>query len=100
MDEPTDVLSFALLEKQDGFPAFVLPSDGIQHLGEVIVSYPRAVKQANDSGNPAEREIAELIIHGILHLLGYEHEDEAQEQEMREMQDKILNRLMKRSTNL
>jgi probable rRNA maturation factor len=100
MDEPTDVLSFALLEEQDKFPAFTLPPDGIQHLGEVIISYPRALKQAEENGHAAEREMAVLIIHGILHLLGYEHEDEAREQEMREMQDEILNRLMKWSTSL
>jgi probable rRNA maturation factor len=94
VNEPTDVLSFALSEKQEEFQAFTVPPDGIRHLGEVIISYPRAVKQAEESGHPEEREMAVLIIHGILHLLGYEHEDDSQEKEMKELEDEILSQLM------
>ena len=73
-DRPTDVLAFSMLPEQSGadLPTFVIPPDGILHLGEVIVSYPQAVIQAKENQHPLKRELAILTIHGILHLLGYE----------------------------
>jgi probable rRNA maturation factor len=74
-DRPTDVLAFALLPEPDtgaGLP-FTAPPDGLKHLGEVIISYPQAVKQAAERRHTVERELAVLIIHGMLHLLGYDH---------------------------
>jgi len=85
-DEPTDVLSFAL---QDGEP-FIAPPDGILHLGEVFISYPQAVMQAKEYNHPIEREMAVLTIHGVLHLLGYDHEREKDEQEMRDREEEVL----------
>ncbi len=93
VDEPTDVLSFALLEKQDDFPRSITPPDGILHLGEVIISYPRAVRQAEENGHPIKQEMALLIVHGVLHLLGHEHDEPAREQEMRALEERILSRL-------
>jgi probable rRNA maturation factor len=72
-DEPTDVLAFSALE-EGGEPPFVKPPDGRLHLGEVIIAYPRAVTQAAEHGHPLERELAILLIHGLLHLLGYDHD--------------------------
>ena len=74
-DKPTDVLSFAMLpEPAAGQEAiFATPPDGITHLGEVIISYPQAVKQAEEHRHSIKREAAILIIHGVLHLLGYDH---------------------------
>lgn len=72
-DEPTDVLAFSMLPA-GGAPPFVQPPDGVLHLGEVIISYPQAVIQAKEHGHSVKREVAILIIHGVLHLLGYEDE--------------------------
>ena len=72
-DEPTDVLAFSMLPA-GGAPAFVPPPDGVLHLGEVVISFPQAVIQAEERGHSVKREVAILIIHGVLHLLGYEDE--------------------------
>ncbi len=72
-DEPTDVLAFSMLPESDRSP-FVTPPDGVLHLGEVIISYPQAVIQAGERGHSVKREIAILVIHGVLHLLGYQDE--------------------------
>ncbi len=74
-DEPTDVFAFSAIEEiTTDFPPFVMPPDGVLHLGEVIISYPQAVAQAEERQHSIKREIAILIIHGVLHLLGYEHD--------------------------
>jgi probable rRNA maturation factor len=74
-DKPTDVLAFALLPECDtelGL-SFTNPPDGVRHLGEVIISYPQAVRQAEEQRHSLEKEVAILVIHGVLHLLGYDH---------------------------
>lgn len=75
-DEPTDVLAFFMLPgpEEESSP-FVSPPDGLEHLGEVIISYPQAVKQAGEHGHSIKRELTILIIHGVLHLLGYDDEE-------------------------
>ena len=70
-DEPTDVLAFSMLPAGGDLPPFVQPPDGVLHLGEVIIAYPQAVMQAEEHGHSVKREVAILIIHGVLHLLGY-----------------------------
>jgi len=90
-DEPTDVLAFSATEEAEkDFPPFVSPPDGVRHLGEVIVSYPQAVMQAEEHQHPIEQEIAILVIHGVLHLLGYEHDEPEREREMRVREAAIL----------
>ncbi len=93
-DEPTDVLAFAMLPEQPGenLVPFVVPPDGIRHLGEVIVSYPQAVIQAEEHQHSVKKEIAILIIHGVLHLLGYDHDkpEPEPEQEMKAIEAEIL----------
>ena len=96
-DEPTDVLAFSMLpdlvsgeETGAELPPFVAPPDGVTHLGEVIVSYPQAVLQAGEHRHTVEKEVAILIIHGILHLLGYDHDESALEQQMRIKETEIL----------
>ena len=69
-DMTTDVLAFAMREGPG--PRSVL-------LGDVVISVPRAAKQAAEHGHPVERELAVLLIHGVLHLLGYDHERSAAE---------------------
>ena len=90
VDEATDVLAFSMLPPEEGDSSFVLPPDGITHLGEVIVCYPRAVEQAQEQGHSVDRELALLVIHGILHLLGYDHEKPEEEAKMRAREKELL----------
>ena len=74
-DEPTDVLSFAMRERGPAdAPDFVFPAGDVAHLGEVIISYPQAEIQADEHGHSIRKEVAILLIHGVLHLLGYDHD--------------------------
>jgi probable rRNA maturation factor len=66
VDEPTDVLAFCMLPQKEVDDSFALPPDGVTRLGEVIISYPQAVEQAKEQGHSPERELALLVIHGIL----------------------------------
>ena len=96
-DEPTDVLAFSMLPEplatgeSEASSPFVQPPDGVLHLGEVIVSYPQAVIQAEEHQHSVKREIAILIIHGVLHLLGYEHDKPEVERQMKTREKEILN---------
>ena len=92
VDRPTDVLAFYMLSKKEADSAFALPPDDVLHLGEVIISYPQAVEQAKEQGHSIEKEMALLIIHGILHLLGYDHEEPGDESEMRPREKELLER--------
>ena len=95
-DEPTDVLAFSLLPEQPAggdLTPFVQPPDGALHLGEVIISYPQAVAQAEEQEHSIKREIAILIIHGVLHLLGYADEKPELERKMRAREQEILSRM-------
>ena len=75
LDEATDVLSFPL---RSGGVEFVSPPDGVLHLGDVVISLPQARRQAAEYGHTPPQELAQLVVHGVLHLVGYDHEDEAQ----------------------
>jgi len=94
VDEPTDVLAFHMLPQKEVDDSFALPPDGVTRLGEIIISYPQAVEQAREQGHPPEREMALLVIHGILHLLGYDHEEPEEESEMRERERDLLKRCL------
>ena len=94
VDEPTDVLAFYMLPQKEVDDSFALPPDGVTRLGEVIISYPQAVAQAKKQGHSPERELALLIIHGILHLLGYDHEEPEEESKMRERERDLLERCL------
>jgi len=78
-DTPTDVLAFSLTEGEE----FASPDD-VLRLGEVIISYPTARRQADDAQRPVRDEIEHLLVHGVLHLLGYDHAEPAEEERMRE----------------
>jgi probable rRNA maturation factor len=87
-DQGTDVLSFALNEGED---EVVAPISGMPNLlGDIIVSVPRISLQAEDYGNSFERELGFLVVHGFLHLLGYDHLTEQEEKEMFGRQEEIL----------
>jgi len=88
-DAPTDVLSFPLQEGE-GFPQVPhLP----RPLGEVIISFPTAQRQAQEGGRTLHQEVAHLLVHGILHLLGYDHSQPQEERIMRAREEEILARL-------
>lgn len=88
-DAPTDVLSFPMMELDvDG--SFITPPDSTLHLGEVIISYPQAKKQAKEHRHTVKKEIAVLIVHGILHLLGYDHDTPGHRRVMRKREAAIL----------
>jgi probable rRNA maturation factor len=84
-DHATDVLSFSLREGDE----FVSPAGSAQ-LGEVIISYETAKRQADEAGRGVDDEIAHLLVHGILHLLGYDHANPGDEQRMRAREEAFL----------
>ena len=89
-DMATDVLSFAFLEhakKIKGQPI---------HLGQLVISYQQAFRQATAYGHSRKREFSFLFVHGLLHLLGYNHETASDEQKMLDLQDKILGKRVKK----
>ncbi len=88
IDAHTDVLSFPLHDPSG--PGFVVPPDQPVSLGDVVVSYPRAVEQAAQFGHSTDREIGYLVAHGVLHVLGYDHEDEAERTRMRQREEDAL----------
>lgn len=73
MDKPTDVLSFPLMEPDDR-GKFFMPG-GRAVLGDVIISVDTARRQADERGHSLQREVQILLVHGILHLLGHDHEN-------------------------
>ncbi|MEE1106709.1 rRNA maturation RNase YbeY [Macrococcoides canis] len=86
-DAVTDVISFALEEGEDDFE---MP-DAPRVLGDIIICVKRAKEQAEEYGHSFERELGFLSLHGLLHLLGYDHMNEADEARMFGRQDEILN---------
>ena len=75
VDAPTDVLSFGDEEDdQPGQAAFVRPPEASRYLGDLAISYDRVVAQSLEYNHSRERELAFLTVHGLLHLLGYDHE--------------------------
>lgn len=90
-DAPTDVLSFPLHATPDARgAAFVLPPGQPVSLGDVVVSYPRAVEQAAEFGHSTDRELGYLVAHGVLHALGYDHEQEDERRLMRQREEEAL----------
>ncbi|QSO52649.1 rRNA maturation RNase YbeY [Alicyclobacillus curvatus] len=89
VDRPTDVLSFALREgDDDGFTDFA--ELDFEPLGDLVISVPTALRQAQEYGHSPEREMGFLLVHGFLHLLGYDHQDEPAEAEMTRIQEQVL----------
>ena len=87
IDEATDVLSFPDLDDDD----FVTRAGGAPHLGDIAVALPTAARQAQHVGHALDAELAHLLVHGILHLCGYDHVDDlAEERRMREHEEHYL----------
>jgi probable rRNA maturation factor len=70
-DYDTDVISFSMAD-EDAADGFLTPTDRPPYLGDVVISYERAFEQAPDYGYTTPREVANLLVHGILHLLGWD----------------------------
>jgi probable rRNA maturation factor len=90
VDRPTDVLSFSLVDPTLDAWGFVTPPGEPRELGDVIVSYPRVLAQAEEYGHAPERELAYLVAHGLLHILGHDHEEEAERAVMRAREEAAL----------
>ena len=97
IDRPTDVLSFPMFDLQPGDKPqsnWADPSTGLVPLGDMVISLERCAEQAQEFGHPLERELAYLVVHSVLHLLGYDHMDEGpMKAQMREREEEILNAL-------
>ena len=87
IERPTDVLSFALNESEE--PEIDGGLD-VNVLGDLIISVERAEEQAADYGHSVRREMAFLTVHGMLHLLGYDHIDDEDKKVMREKEEELL----------
>lgn len=81
LDVETDVISFALADDLDEYP---------YELGDIFISIDKVYQQAQEYGHSNERELGFLIVHGILHLLGYDHITKEEENAMFEIQEQIL----------
>jgi probable rRNA maturation factor len=86
---PTDVLSFAMNELSEGEPNVAF-NDELNVLGDIVISLEKAEEQSKEYGHSLERELGFLVAHGMLHLLGYDHETEDEEKVMRQLEKKIL----------
>lgn len=85
INTPTDVLSFESNQTN--------PETGKRFLGDIIISYPMAKQQALTAGHPVKVELLILVIHGTLHLLGFDHDTPEQKKEMWSQQEKIFAKL-------
>ena len=90
IDRPTDVLSFALNESEE---PEIEDGPDVNVLGDLIISVERAQEQAADYGHSVRREVAFLTVHGMLHLLGYDHMEEADRLEMEAEQRFVMEKL-------
>ncbi len=97
-DRPTDVLAFPSANLQAPLHAaqdklFVAAPEAATYLGDIILSYPRAREQAEAAGHPVEAELQLLVVHGVLHLLGYDHAGAEEKAHMWALQGQVLRTL-------
>ena len=100
VDSVTDVLSFPTIDNPDrailsadNYPQDVNIETGELNIGDVIICLDRAREQAKEYGHSLKRELCFLSLHGLLHLLGYDHIDKDDEQQMNALQEEILNQM-------
>ncbi|MBC8264517.1 MAG: rRNA maturation RNase YbeY [Anaerolineales bacterium] len=86
VDAPTDVLAFGAGTAEH----FVSAPESPPYLGDVVISYQRALAQAEEFGHTVTEELKLLLTHGILHLLGYDHQEETEAQKMKEREEATL----------
>ncbi len=85
-DAPTDVISFALEDDKT-----VIEPDGVRILGDIYISINKVHEQALEYGHSFKRELSFLAVHGLLHLLGYDHMEKSDEEVMFKKQEEVLN---------
>ena len=90
IDRPTDVISFALEERVEGELAIIGENLPIA-LGDIVISVDKVKEQAEEYKHSFERELGFLVLHGFLHLLGYDHIKEEDEKQMFAKQEELLN---------
>jgi len=97
IDRPTDVLSFAYAEPYSTTEniEFIAPQEDVNYLGEIVVSYPYIMEQAGKYAGSVEDELTLIIVHGVLHLLGYNHETAADAKKMRLRERSITSQITK-----
>jgi len=88
-NRPTDVLSFAMNELGEEEPDYDFGGE-VNILGDIVVSLEQAQVQAEEYGHSLNRELGYLIAHGMLHLLGYDHENEDEKKLMRNLEEKVM----------
>lgn len=99
VNHTTDVLAFPLAAnsgaacKGNCKEIFILPPDATYQLGEVIISYPQAQRQAEEADTSVGEEVTRLLVHGFLHLFRYDHESPAERKRMRARERRILKNL-------
>jgi len=94
IDRATDVLSFPLYERENIPDLKKKKKDDIEEiLGDIIVSIPKVIEQSKEYGHSFERELAYLVTHGMLHLLGYDHIIDEEKNIMRAREEMILKKL-------
>lgn len=92
IDRPTDVISFAFIDSEKDKEK--IKKSKIDYvLGDIYISYQKCEEQADNYGHSLKREICFLFLHGLLHLLGYDHMEKDDEKIMFDLQDKILNEM-------
>lgn len=89
VDRPTDVISFAFLDDEENLQKILFKKQKVV-LGDIYISYDRAKEQAETYGHSERREFLFLFVHGLLHLLGYNHMEEEDENKMFDIQETIL----------
>lgn len=88
-DYDTDVISFTM-DDEDEDDGFITPAERPRYLGDVVISYDRAAEQAPDYDLTTEQEVATLLVHGILHLLGWDDTNEEAHDKMHARQNELL----------
>ena len=89
IDKPTNVLSFPALQPE-GAPK---PGDAPRMLGDIAIAFETTRREADDEGKPFDHHLGHLAVHGFLHLIGYDHETDAEADEMEDLERQILAQL-------
>lgn len=87
IDKSTDVLSFPLYERDDEIELF---EDELAPFGDIVLSVPHAIAQAEEYGHSVEREVCYLVVHGLMHIAGYDHMEADEKAEMRAAEEALL----------
>ncbi|NLI94759.1 MAG: rRNA maturation RNase YbeY [Erysipelotrichaceae bacterium] len=90
IDAPTDVISFALLDEVEGESPLISDKNTPRLLGAIMIAVDVALEQAKKYNHSPMRELKFLYLHGLLHLLGYDHDTTENEQQMNKIQNEIL----------